>query len=192
MKCFIFSHSVFMCFYVILTINVNYFLKQQLTCMAFLAAKQPMETWSSVPALVLSESTDAGWHKALFSDTVNDCIVCTNTAVSEMNWSHISELIHIKKRKNFAWRGKVKPLCFQQTNLLVNGCCYSVTVYEICFGDFWINLHTYEHFYWFGHIKQRMGIEYLWKCDYVLRTVFAFKMYGVWKHDFLLNFTRRW
>merc|ERR1719210_1121847 len=35
----------------------------------FLAAKPPMETWSSVPALVERESTLAGWHSVLFSDT---------------------------------------------------------------------------------------------------------------------------
>jgi hypothetical protein len=39
------------------------------TMSAFLAAKPPIETWSSVPALVLRESTDAGWHNTLFSDT---------------------------------------------------------------------------------------------------------------------------
>ena len=35
----------------------------------FLAAKPPMETWSSVPALVERESTLAGWQSVLFSET---------------------------------------------------------------------------------------------------------------------------
>ena len=39
------------------------------TWRAFLAANPPIDTWSSVPALVDKESTDAGWHKVLFSDT---------------------------------------------------------------------------------------------------------------------------
>lgn len=40
-----------------------------ITLKAFLAAHPPMDTWSSVAALVESESTEEGWHKALFSDT---------------------------------------------------------------------------------------------------------------------------
>ena len=39
------------------------------TWRAFLAANPPIDTWSSVPALVERESTEAGWHKVLFSDT---------------------------------------------------------------------------------------------------------------------------
>ena len=42
------------------------------TWRAFLAANPPIDTWSSVPALVDKESTDAGWHKVLFSETVQD------------------------------------------------------------------------------------------------------------------------
>lgn len=41
-----------------------------MTLRAFLAAHPPMETWSSVAALVERESTDEGWHRALFSETV--------------------------------------------------------------------------------------------------------------------------
>lgn len=40
-----------------------------ITLKAFLAAHPPMDTWSSVAALVERESTEEGWHKALFSDT---------------------------------------------------------------------------------------------------------------------------
>lgn len=40
-----------------------------MTLRAFLAAHPPMETWSSVAALVERESTDEGWHRALFSET---------------------------------------------------------------------------------------------------------------------------
>lgn len=40
-----------------------------MTRRAFLAAHPPMETWSSVAALVERESTDEGWHRALFSET---------------------------------------------------------------------------------------------------------------------------
>ena len=39
------------------------------TWRAFLAANPPIDTWSSVPALVDKESTDAGWQRVLFSDT---------------------------------------------------------------------------------------------------------------------------
>lgn len=39
------------------------------TLRAFLAAHPPMDTWSSVAALVDKESTEDGWHKTLFSDT---------------------------------------------------------------------------------------------------------------------------
>ena len=83
--------------------------EHQLTCRTFLAAKQPMETWSSVPALVLRESTDAGWLKVLFSDTKNnsrwfrelfspvDCCVTelVNTEMwrnfSKEKWMHIED-----------------------------------------------------------------------------------------------------
>lgn len=48
-----------------------------ITLKAFLAAHPPMETWSSVAALVERESTEEGWHKALFSETAkiqrNEC-----------------------------------------------------------------------------------------------------------------------
>lgn len=37
----------------------------------FLAANPPMDTWSSVPALVVKESMEAGWHRTLFSDTTD-------------------------------------------------------------------------------------------------------------------------
>ena len=40
-----------------------------MTLRAFLAAHPPMETWSSMAALVERESTDEGWHRALFSET---------------------------------------------------------------------------------------------------------------------------
>lgn len=40
-----------------------------MTLRAFLAAQPPMDTWSSVAALVDKESTDDGWHKTLFSET---------------------------------------------------------------------------------------------------------------------------
>lgn len=40
-----------------------------MTFSAFLAAHPPMDTWSSVAALVERESTEEGWHKALFSET---------------------------------------------------------------------------------------------------------------------------
>lgn len=40
------------------------------TFKAFLAEKPPIDTWSSWPADVLSESTDEGWQRTLFSDTV--------------------------------------------------------------------------------------------------------------------------
>lgn len=30
-----------------------------------------MDTWSSVPALVVKESIEAGWHRTLFSDTTD-------------------------------------------------------------------------------------------------------------------------
>lgn len=43
-----------------------------MTLRAFLAAHPPMETWSSVAALVESESTDEGWQRALFSETARD------------------------------------------------------------------------------------------------------------------------
>ena len=39
------------------------------TLSAFRAANPPIETWSSVPALVERESTLAGWQRVLFSDT---------------------------------------------------------------------------------------------------------------------------
>lgn len=40
-----------------------------MTLRAFLAAQPPMDTWSSVAALVDKESTEDGWHKTLFSET---------------------------------------------------------------------------------------------------------------------------
>lgn len=40
-----------------------------ITLKAFLAAHPPMDTWSSVAALVESESTEEGWHSTLFSET---------------------------------------------------------------------------------------------------------------------------
>lgn len=40
-----------------------------MTLRAFLAAHPPIDTWSSVAALVDKESTDDGWHKTLFSET---------------------------------------------------------------------------------------------------------------------------
>lgn len=40
-----------------------------MTRRAFLAAHPPMETWSSVAALVERESTEEGWHRHLFSET---------------------------------------------------------------------------------------------------------------------------
>jgi len=40
-----------------------------MTLSAFLADHPPMDTWSSVAALVDRESTEEGWHKALFSET---------------------------------------------------------------------------------------------------------------------------
>lgn len=39
------------------------------TVSAFLAAYPPIDTWSSVPAEVDNESTEAGWHNTLFSET---------------------------------------------------------------------------------------------------------------------------
>lgn len=36
---------------------------------ALRAAQPPIDTWSSVAALVDRESTEDGWHRALFSDT---------------------------------------------------------------------------------------------------------------------------
>ena len=41
------------------------------TLRAFLAAHPPIETWSSVAALVDRESTEEGWHSTLFSDTMH-------------------------------------------------------------------------------------------------------------------------
>lgn len=40
-----------------------------MTLRAFLAAQPPIDTWSSVAALVDKESTEDGWHKTLFSET---------------------------------------------------------------------------------------------------------------------------
>ena len=40
-----------------------------MTLRDFLAAQPPMDTWSSVAALVDKESTEDGWHKTLFSET---------------------------------------------------------------------------------------------------------------------------
>ena len=39
------------------------------TLRAFLAAKPPMDTWSSVPAQVVMESTEEGCVRTLFSET---------------------------------------------------------------------------------------------------------------------------
>lgn len=36
---------------------------------ALRAAQPPIDTWSSVAPLVDRESTEDGWHRALFSDT---------------------------------------------------------------------------------------------------------------------------
>lgn len=48
-----------------------------MTLNAFLADHPPMDTWSSVAALVDRESTEEGWHKALFSETAKtQCSEC--------------------------------------------------------------------------------------------------------------------
>lgn len=54
------------------------------TLRALRAAQPPIDTWSSVAALVDRESMEDGWHRALFSDTARTVFKLMQTAVSKL------------------------------------------------------------------------------------------------------------